>query len=78
MSKEPLDKIEQSLENALVESGVPIEQIQFGRTGFNTQGRSYVRVGYWKPIDIQTQINLGLAEDEYYDDDCGYKYSYYY
>lgn len=41
----------------------------------------YLRFGYWNRIDI-TKLNeiLGhlntAVEEEYYDDDCGYKYSY--
>ncbi len=73
-----LDKTEQSLENALVESGIPREQIQFGCTGINGQGKKYVRIGYWMHINLSTQTDLDLSEDEYYDEDCGYKYCYFY
>ena len=78
MTHEPLHKTEQSLENALVESGIPREQIQFGCTGINGQGKKYIRIGYWMHITLSTQVDLGLSEDEYYDEDCGWKYSYYY
>ncbi len=78
MTYESLDKTEQSLENALVDSGIPREQIQFGCTGLNGQGKKYVRIGYWIHVDASVQLELGLQEDEYYDEDCGWKYSYFY
>ena len=74
MTQEPLCKTEQSLENALVEAGVPREKIQFGSTFTG----KYIRVGYWMHIDNSTQIDLGLSEDECYDDDTGWKYCYFY
>jgi hypothetical protein len=41
----------------------------------------YLRFGYWKKINIdKLQFILSpfnsVIEDEYYDDDCGYKFSY--
>ena len=41
----------------------------------------YLRFGYWKQVDtniLQDIIGLGteVVEDDIFDDDCGYKFSY--
>ena len=41
----------------------------------------YLRFGYWRPVnidklnDILGHLNTAV-EDEYFDDDCGWQYSY--
>lgn len=75
---EPQNMTEQSIENALVEmEGVRREDIQFHSVVGGTEAR-YVRVGYWRPISDSVIGELGLIEDSDYDDDCGYKYCYFY
>ena len=57
---------------------------QFGEFDLGQVGGSkdvYLRFGYWKQIDVD-KLNeiLGhlneVVEDEDFDDDCGYQYSY--
>jgi len=73
----PQDMTEQSIENALVESGLDREDIEF-RTIMGPNNTRYIRYRYWRPIDTQVVQELGLIEDADWDDDCGYRYSYTY
>ena len=75
-SEMPQNPTEQSIENALVELGVEREDLEFA-SAFGSSTR-YIRYGYWRPLPISTDdmIELGLAEDADWDDDCGYKYCY--
>ena len=57
-----------------------IGEFEIGQV-FGGDNDVYLRFGYWKQIDI-TKLNEILnplnevKEDEWYDDDCGYQYSY--
>ena len=75
-SEMPQDMTEQSIENALVESGLDREEILFCKA-FGSE-RKYIRYRYWRPIDSNVVAELGLEEDADWDDDCGYKYLYFY
>lgn len=72
----PQDMTEQSLENALVEAGLDREGILFCKA-YGSE-KTYIRYRYWRPLDQSVIEELGLVEDAYYDDDCGYKYAYFY
>lgn len=80
MNKENLvmDMTEQSMENALVELGVERESIELGKS-FGSESR-YIRYGYWRPLPLTFQqiAELGLEEFADWDEDCGYKYIYFY
>jgi len=53
---------------------------EIGQT-FGGGNPNYLRFGYWNQVDV-TKLNEiinpinEVVEDEYYDDDCGLKYSY--
>jgi hypothetical protein len=57
-----------------------IGEFEIGQV-FGGDNDVYLRFGYWKQVDI-TKLNEILnplnevKEDEWYDDDCGYQYSY--
>jgi hypothetical protein len=43
-------------------------------------GATYLRFGYWKRVDVkrlQELVGSPVQEDDLYDDDCGWLYSYY-
>lgn len=56
-------------------------QFEIGRIMGNGN-HNYLRFGYWKPVigpeRLQEIIgpSIVVVEDDYYDDDCGWKYSY--
>jgi len=85
MSQEEIDEIkieaymskEEKIKKILLESGFKDKDIMFGRVNLGT-GRKYLRVGYWRPLSDELVEKLNLFEDRYYDEDCGYKYSYAY
>jgi len=77
-SEKPANEIEEKIESILVESGYDRDRIEFHGMWGNPNSR-YLRVGYWGRIDDETQKRLGaliLSEDDDWDDDCGYKFSY--
>jgi hypothetical protein len=39
----------------------------------------YIRIGYWKqiPNDLFEKFKFALREEELFDEDCGYLYTYY-
>ena len=47
--------------------------------GFNKKN-CYIRIGYWKqiPFDIFNEISEYLIEEEFFDEDCGPLYCYYF
>ena len=77
-SELPANEIETKIEEILVESGYERDSIEFCTTWGSSNSR-YLRVGYWRRLDDETQKKLGsliLSEDDDWDDDCGYKFSY--
>ena len=66
---------EVEIKKILLESGFEDKDIMFGTTNLGT-GSKYLRVGYWRPLSYELVEKLNLYEDRYYDEDCGYKYSY--
>jgi len=66
---------EDEIKKILLESGIKENDIMFGKVNLG-KGRKYLRVGYWRPLKYDIIKKLNLYEDQYYDEDCGYKYSY--
>jgi hypothetical protein len=66
---------EDQLKSDLISLGVNESDIQFCTANMG-KGRKYIRIGYWRPLQDEIIKKLNLFEDRYYDDDCGYKYSY--
>jgi len=55
-------------------------QFEIGRITGNGN-RKYFRFGYWRPVNLGVlqaimAPSIVVAEDDIYDDDCGWKYSY--
>jgi len=55
-------------------------QFEVGRIMGNGN-HNYFRLGYWRPVDLGVlqaimAPSIVVVEDDIYDDDCGWKYSY--
>src|SRR5210317_1152402 len=55
-------------------------QFEIGRIMGNGN-HNYFRFGYWRPVDLGVlqaimAPSIVVVEDDIYDDDCGWKYSY--
>jgi hypothetical protein len=77
----PATVTEQTIFDLLVENGIKPEEIQFrGGPNHSHGGRRYLRVGYWQRLkpELYQQLEVLLTEDDDYDDDCGYLFSYHF
>jgi len=66
-SEAPITVTEQYLNDLLLATGYKEEDIQFTET---SSGSRYLRVGYWKRIELLGVEDI-LTEVSHYDEDCG-------
>lgn len=75
----PQTPIEQAIENILLLDGAILEEIQFrGGPTHSHGGSRYLRYGYWQRLSqkVIEEISEWVTEDDDFDDDCGYLFSY--
>ena len=75
----PQNEIEQKIHDILVEEGYSSDSIEFRQRGDNCY---HLRVGYWEQLHLSEkaaqEIFKYVQEEDYYDDDCGWLYPYYF